>query len=461
MKQIKITDATLCKEGSHFSFKEKIEIARQLERLNVDVIALPEISNTKTDTLLIRTISTFVRKSVISVAAGVSTESVENAIAAVSNAVSPRIRITLPVSPVGMEYVCHKKPDKMLAWIEKTVAMAKEKCTDVEFFADDATRAEREFLYKAIDTAIAAGASEVTVCDKAAEMLPDDFAAFVTDVCAHSSVPVNVSCSNGNGMACACAILAVRSGASGVTAAVGDESVSLETFAGLIKNCGVSYDFSSELKYTEVRRIIKQILWVVSNAKNEKGLPGIKDAGEESIFLDGNDDREAVSEAILKLGYDLSEEDKTRVFEEFLRVAGKKRVGAKDLEAIIASVALQVPTTYSLISYVINNGNIISSSAQITLEKNGEQSIGVCIGDGPVDAAFRAIEQIIGHHYELDDFQIQSVTEGKEAMGSALVKLRSEGRLYSGNGISTDIIGAAIRAYINAVNKIVYEEAAI
>ena len=84
---------------------------------------------------------------------------------------------------------------------------------------------------------------------------------------------------------------------------------------------------------------------------------------------------------------------------------------------------------------------------------------GICIGDGPVDAAFLAIEQIIGYHYELDDFQIQSVTEGKEAMGSALVKLRAGGKLYSGNGLSTDIIGASIRAYLNAVNKIVYEEA--
>ena len=107
---------------------------------------------------------------------------------------------------------------------------------------------------------------------------------------------------------------------------------------------------------------------------------------------------------------------------------------------------------------VINNGNIISSSAQITLTKGDEMMQGVCIGDGPVDAAFRAIDQIIGNHYELDDFQIQSVTEGKEAMGSALVKLRAGGKLYSGNGISTDIVGASIRAYLNAVNKIVYEE---
>ena len=120
---------------------------------------------------------------------------------------------------------------------------------------------------------------------------------------------------------------------------------------------------------------------------------------------------------------------------------------------------MQVPATYSLVNYVINTGNIIPASAQITIKKGDEQLQGVCIGDGPIDAAFLAVEQIIGHHYELDDFQIQSVTEGKEAMGSALVKLRAGGKLYSGNGISTDIISASIRAYINAVNKIVYEEA--
>ena len=109
-------------------------------------------------------------------------------------------------------------------------------------------------------------------------------------------------------------------------------------------------------------------------------------------------------------------------------------------------------------NYVINNGNIITASAQITLTKDEKTLTGICTGDGPVDAAFRALEQIIGRHYELDDFQIQAVTEGREAMGSALVRLRHNGKIFSGNGISTDIIGSSIRAFLNAVNKIVYEE---
>ncbi|MCR5207517.1 MAG: 2-isopropylmalate synthase, partial [Eubacterium sp.] len=137
----------------------------------------------------------------------------------------------------------------------------------------------------------------------------------------------------------------------------------------------------------------------------------------------------------------------------------KKTVGAKELDAIVASAALQVPSAYKLVSYIINNGNIITASAHIVLEKDGETLESIQLGDGPIDASFIAIDSIIGSHYELDDFQIQAVTEGKEAMGSAVVKLRSGGKLYSGNGISTDIIGASIRAYLNAINKIVYEEA--
>ena len=128
------------------------------------------------------------------------------------------------------------------------------------------------------------------------------------------------------------------------------------------------------------------------------------------------------------------------------------------LEFLRGGTAAEVPPTYELESYVINSGNIISATANIHCRKNGADLFGLAVGDGPIDAAFLAIEQITGHHYELDDFQIQAVTEGREAMGSTLVKLRSNGKLYAGNGISTDIIGSSIMAYFNALNKISYEE---
>ena len=457
---IKIADRTLCREGNTFSFKEKIEIARQLEKLCVNAIELPKIENVKSDTLLIRTMASFVKNSTLSIGS-MTKEDIDNATTAISQAKNAKIRVELPVSTVGMEYICHKKAPKMIETVRELIAYAKQKCNNVEFCAIDATRAEKDVLCDILSTAIESGATAVTVCDTAAEMMPDSFALFVKEIRAYipENISFGVACDNKNGLACANAITAVQSGADTVKTDVNPANTPLETMAGIIKNCGNNYGFSSDIKYTELHRIINQINWIIGNSKNEKVALTVAESEENSIKLDQNDNFDTVATAVLKLGYDLSEEDNQKVYEEFLRVAVKKDVGAKELDAIVASVALQVPPMYKLISYVINNGNIISSSAQITLEKQGGAIQGVCIGDGPIAAAFLAIEQIIGHHYELDDFQIQSVTEGKEAMGSAIVKLRSNGKLYSGNGISTDIIGAAIRAYINAVNKIVYEEA--
>ena len=453
MKHIRIADTTLCR--GHFTFKEKIEIARQLERLCVDVIELPAITEVRSDTLLVRTMASFVKSATLSVAAGITAESVELAAAALEGAAKPCIRIELPVSPVGMEYTCHKKPDKMLQWIPTVVAAAKAKGVAVEFCAVDATRADDGFLQAAIDAAVGAGADAVSVCDSTGARLPDDFAAFIGAL--QVAVPLGVSCDNKNGLASAQAILAVGAGADCVKTAVGDDTVCLETFATMCKNCGDSYGFATGIQYTQLGRIVGQIGWITDPARNEKPA-GTAAPIHEGVHLDAKDDRDAVAAAVMRLGYDLTEEDQARVYEEFCRVAEKKTVAAKELEAIVASVALQVPAAYQLVNYVINTGNIISASAQITLEKDGRSLQGVCIGDGPIDAAFRAVDQIIGHHYELDDFQIQAVTEGKEAVGQALVKLRDRGRLYSGSGISTDIIGASLRAYLNAVNKIIYEE---
>ena len=459
MRKVRISDTTLCSGEVSYSFKEKIEIARQLENLKIDIIELGAIENARTDILLVKTISSFVKTGIISVAGGMTKESIDNAAAALSNAVNKRIRIELPVSPVGMEYVCHKKPDKMIPFIESLVSAAKERVEDVEFCAIDATRAEDDFLKSAIKVAVEAGATAVSVYDSAAEtMLPDEFADFARKVCKKADVEVGAFCDNKNGMAVADAVLAVRNGVSVVKTAVGTGAVPLETFAEMINNCGNSFGIYADINYTNLHRIIKQINWVKENSKDGKNSVS-SESIDNTVALDKDSDRAAVATAVLKLGYDLSDEDSGKVYDEFVRVAEKKNVGYKELDAIVASVALQVPATYKLINYVVNTGNIISSSSQVALEKEGKTYQGVSIGSGPIDAAFLAIEQVIGTHFELDDFQIQSVTEGKEAMGSALVKLRANGKLYSGNGISTDIIGASIRAYLSAVNKIVYEEA--
>ncbi len=458
MKQVRIFDATLCGRNSGLSFKEKLEIARKLERLSVDTIELPEISSHKADTLLIRTISTFVREATISVAVSKSKQSVIDAAAALKNAEHGRIRVELPVTPAIMEYSLHIKQNKMCAYIREMIEEARRYTDDVEFCAIDATRAEREFLDEAVDTAVDAGATVVTLCDTACIMLPDDFAVFVKEYADRIAIPVGVSCCDKLSLAVAASVLSVKNGAECVKTAVMGEITPLRGFASMLSSIKENYQITSGIRSTELHRVIDQIEWV-SRSDSQSHSPVSAAAVEEpAVALNIDDTKETVSESISKLGYDLSDEDIDKVYSEFRRIARKKNVTLKELDAIVASSALQVPATFELSSYVINSGNIITASAQIKLSKNGRQVDGIATGDGPIDAAFKALDQIVGRHFELDDFRIQTVTGEKEAMGNALVRLRTGGKIYSGTGISTDIIGASVRAYLNAVNKIVYEE---
>lgn len=460
MNHVRLCDRTLCRQSGTYSFKEKIEIARQLENLAVDAIELPVIENVRTDVLLVHTVSSFVKNSVLSVDAGGTAEGVEHAAAALSSAVHGRIRISLPVSVVGMEYSYHKKAPKMKQLIVSLVQMAKERCADVEFCALDATRAEEGFLPEVAKAAVEAGATAVTICDSEGVMLPDVFCAFLRDFLQSADLPENIHVgiqyNDCNGLAAAASVMAVQVGVDTVKTSCGGEVTDLGTFGNILKNCGNNCGMQSGLQLTRLGRILSQIQRL--SGGSVAAVQAETAEAESAVTFDAKDTQETISVAVRKLGYDLSAEDETNVYEEFLRVAAKKAVGVKELEAIVASAALQVPSAYKLDTYVVNTGNVISSSAQIKLVRDGKAISGIAMGDGPIDAAFITIEQIVGKHYELDDFQLQSVTEGKEAMASALVKLREGGKLYSGNGLSTDIVGASIRAYINALNKIVYEE---
>ncbi|MBQ6816326.1 MAG: hypothetical protein IJP26_03750 [Clostridia bacterium] len=236
------------------------------------------------------------------------------------------------------------------------------------------------------------------------------------------------------------------------TSVFGEDNVSLNGLANLVDAVGEDLGVKTNINTTVINNIVKNIQEKTVNT-------AIESEHTDSSELDNTLTLTDIEAEINALGYELSNQDVGKVYEEFKRVVSKKdSIGKRELEAIIASTAMQVPSTYHLVNYVVNSGNIINATANITLSKDGEELSGVSIGDGPIDAAFHAIEQIIGHHYELDDFQIQAVTKGREAVGSSIIRLRAGGKLYSGNGVSTDIIGACIRAYINALNKIVYEE---
>ena len=467
MKTIRISDVTMKQrtEEISLSFKEKIELAKLLDKLGISAIELEGIHNSKIDALRVKSIATAVQGSIVAVPVALNRDSVSETWNALRLAKKPRLQVCAPVSSVQMEYLFHKKPDAMLEAISDTVAACKTFCADVEFVADDATRSDGAFLNQAIAAAVKAGASTITLCDTAGSMLPDEFSAFLQRVYEENpvleQVSLGVSCSNELSMADSCVIAALRSGAVEVKAAAYPvNTASLANVARVISARGDSFGAGTSVHVAQLSRIVSQITWMcqTGRSKNSPFDNGVRD-DDSDIYLTAHDDIAGVLKAVERLGYDLSEEDGMKVFEAFQNIAARKeKVSAKELDAIVASAAMQVPPTYVLDTYVITAGNTISSTAHLKLNRGDARLEGISIGDGPIDAAFLAIESITGCHYELDDFQIQAVTEGREAMGQTVVKLRSGGKLYSGRGISTDIVGASIRAYLSALNKIVYEE---
>ena len=470
MGTMKIIDMTLRVADSvrdvQLTFKEKLEVARCLDRLKVDVIELAPIGGERAEALANKTVASLVSQ-VVSAGVDVTSGNVEATWDSIRSAKKPQLNVIAPVSTVQMEYTCHKKAPAMLEAITETVKQCRFYCEKVEFSAEDATRAEIDFLCQTIDAAIGAGATAITLCDTAGLLLPEEFKAFVAQVRekvpALENVELYAQIRDEMNMATASLVSAISEGVCGVKCtAFFHEYPSLEEIARFVKLRGQDMDIAINLRTTELGRTVTQLKRLLNPQKEtdiDSPLGNLNVGESQNVCLDINDGIEEVIKVVHQLGYDLTDEDNSRVFEAFQRVAKKKHfVGTKELDTIVASTALQVPSIYHLESYVINSGNVIMATANILLEKDGDKIRGVGLGDGPIDAAFLAIEQIIGHKYELDDFQIQTVTEGRDAMGSALVKLRAGGRVYSGTGISTDIIGASIRAYLSALNKILYQE---
>lgn len=437
------------------SFREKLQIVKSMDISGIDRIELPAMDGSKTDAVVYRTIAETASSCAIAINAGQTAEEIAAAWDVIKSAAKPVLQLVISASTVQMEYQYHVKAPQMTEKITELVGAAAALCPNVELVIRDATRAEAGFAAKCAQTAAEAGAVSVTLCDDSGAFFPEDYEALIASVKAACPVSVYVEPSNALNLAAACAVAAIRAGADGVKAAYGvSRYLSIDVFADLYRAKGEALGFTCSLDITAIHKTMAAI--ALAEATDDETQIA---ADSEAALLGTASTCEEVTAAVKSLGYELSAEDNGKVYEEFCRVAEKKgSIGSRELEAIVASAAMQVPSTYHLVNYVVNSGNIITATANVTLERNGETLSGVSIGDGPIDAAFHAIEQIIGHRYELDDFQVQAITKGREAVGSSLIRLRANGKLYSGNGISTDIIGACIRAYMNALNKIIYEE---
>ncbi len=461
MRKIEIADVTLKKLAEERSvsllFREKSAIATSASLLGADVIELPAVKNSREDAIVYKTISQNVQNAVLAIPVGFVKEDVKTAWECIKYAKKPRLQIELPVSTIQMEYTYHVKQEKMLEKIVELIKEAKSYVSDVEFSALDATRADIDFLINAVKVAKEQGATLINVCDTAGESTPEQIGAMVKAVKEAVSVPVYVQVSDRISMGVASAFSAINQGVDGLKCAmVGKDVLIAGKISDALNVCASTIKAKISLNNTKIHASVGEMLSKINHKEIEPSIVSDKN----NILLDSDSSLKDVINSAVALGYDLTECDAGKVHSALVAVCQKRgAVGAKEFEALIASNAMQAPSTYHFESYTTTSSNVSSAIAQVTLKRNGEVILGVSSGDGPIDSAFRAIEQCIGHHYELDDFQVQAVTEGKEALGSALVKLRNNGKLYSGNGTSTDIIGASIRAYVNALNKIVAEEA--
>jgi 2-isopropylmalate synthase len=463
MKKINVSDITLKKlsedRAVSLLFREKSAIAKCADEIGADVIELPAVKSPREDKIIYKTIAQNIKNAVLAIPVGFSKEDVAVAWECIKEAKNPRLQIEVPVSTIQMEYTYHVKQEKMLAKIAELIKEAKSLCADVEFSALDATRADADFLIAAVKEAQASGANVITICDNAGISTPDEIAELTTMVKEAVDVPVFVQVSDHINMAVACAFAAIKNNADGLKCAMAGKDVLLTgELSDAINACATQLSAEISVDKTKIHASIDDI---TTNINNSSYTDEDTVSEEKSIILDVDSTVAQVAQAATVLGYELSDSDVGNVHKALKHVCAKKggSVGSKELEALIASSAMQAPSTYHFETYTTTSSNATSSMSQVTLKCNGEIICGVSGGDGPIDSAFRAIEQCIGHHYELDDFQVQAVTEGKGALGSALVKLRNNGKLYSGNGTSTDIVSASIRAYINALNKIVFEEA--
>ena len=463
MRKITISDYTLKelvgRDRSQLLFREKLAIALGLCRYGADVIELPAIKNPREDRIVCKTIAESVKGCIVAIPAGSTVDEIRFASECIKGAYHPRLQICLPVSTVQMEYQYRLKGPKMVAKIEELVSAARAYCEDIEFEAQDATRCEIDFLAEACTAAKRAGASVVSISDDAGILMPEEFSAMVIELKARVSIPVIAKVSNSINLAVANGLAAIKAGADGIKVSVsGSRNLRIGKFAEALKTRGSDIGVTSNLKYTELHSDVDSMLKRIHRKDKAEEEEDVQLEGS-AIFLDSESTIQQVSDAVASLGYDLTPDDVNKVYEALKSLCEKKSsIGSKELDAIVASSAMQFPATYKLVSYVGTSSNKVNSVTNVVLDREGSKLSGTGVGGGPIDSAFMAIEQCVGFHYELDDFQIQAVTEGKESLGSALVRLRSDGKLYSGNGLSSDIVGASIRAYINALNKIVYEE---
>jgi len=481
--------------GISLGFREKLEIAEQLEKLGVDIIEAGFPATSQGDFEAVQGIARKIRGSVICALARACDEDIERAWEAIKDAENPRIHTFLSTSDIHLKYQLKKSREEVVEIAKSAVKKARSYCPNVEFSPMDATRSDPNFLYKVIEVAIEEGASVINIPDTVGYSIPEEFAELIRGVIENVSgiekVILSVHCHDDLGLAVANSIAAISVGARQVECAVngiGERAgnASLEEIVMAIKVRKDRLGVKTGIDTKEISRTSRLVSLLTGYpVQPNKAIVGKNAFAHESgihqdgvlkerttyeimhasdiglatsdIVLGKHSGRHAFKEQLERLGFYLGEKELNQAFKRFKELADKKgtSLSGGDIEAIALEYIRTEGQQWKLAGYEVHSGGKDAPpSATITLEREGERRTERAIGDGMVDATCKAIRQALGIEANLISFTVEAITGGLDALGDVTIQLEVEGRQVVGRGVSTDIVEASARAYLNAVNKV-------
>jgi len=501
MEKIRIFDTTLRdgeqSPGASMNLEEKILIARQLERLKVDVIEAGFPSSSPGDFESVKRISQEVRGPQIAGLARTTPGDIDRAWQALRYAVNPLLHVFIATSDIHLKHKLRKSREEVLEEAGRAVAQAKRYTEQVEFSAEDATRSDPDFLARVVEAAIDAGATVVNIPDTVGYTTPTEYGKLIEylrqKVRNIHKAMLSVHCHDDLGMAVANSLTAIEHGARQVECTVngiGERAgnASLEEIVMALKTRRDFFSYEVGVVTEQIyptSRLLSSITGITvppnkaivgANAfAHEAGIhqdgvlkekttyeimrPESVGISQSTLVLGKHSGRHAFRERTKSLGYELSEAHLNQAFQRFKEVADKKKqVFDEDLEAIIADEILRIPDHYKLVNLNVVSGSVTVPTATVQLEIAGKIHQEAGFGDGPVDAAYKTIARITKTKSRLLKFSVNAITGGTDAQGEVMVILEEEGKRVTGQGAHTDIIMAAAKAYINGLNKLEYQK---
>lgn len=497
-RTIKIFDTTLRDgeqaPGYSMNISEKLELAKQLESLGVDVIEAGFAISSNEDFESVRAIAKALKRTTVCSLSRLVRGDIDRSFEALKEAVHPRIHVFIATSDIHMTHKLKMSREDVLRQVKEMVSYTKSLCEDVEFSAEDAIRSDREFLKTIFEAAIKSGATVINVPDTVGYTTPNEMYDLIhylkNSVAGIDTVDVAVHCHNDLGLSVSNTLAAVAAGATQIECTIngiGERAgnAALEEIVMALATRKDYFDVITNINTQQIYRTSKLLSTITGvpiypskpivganafahesgihqhgmmNEKTTYEIMSPESVGlyQNKMVLGKHSGKHAFDERLKELGYDLTPAELEKMFVKFKGLTDKKKdISDRDIEALVGIDKIQDVEVFSLDSFSIQSGTSFPATSAVRLLKGEEVFEDASMGDGPIDAAFKAIERIADSGARLVNYTIQAVTEGEDALGEGIVKLvTKDGIFVTGRGLSTDVIEASIKAYINGINKI-------